>query len=500
MAVPLTHYLHSRNGCIGAGTDHGPAEVDAIIAALRASGRRRLVLHFHGGLVPKAAGLDIAQRLLDADVYAGAYPVFFVWESGALEAVRNNAGEIAAEPIFQELVRKVLEYALARTGMQDGTRSLKGSQVDPVEVKAQVRAWFANPQGKPPLYGNGRAFADGAARAAAGMIDENEIQLDLEADTDFLRALHSLADVPAGVRSAMVTAGVAPASTKMDAAVLAEIAPPAAGARGLVSMARVAWYVAKILAKVVWRILNSRDHGFHATVVEEVLRALYGDVIGKTFFWDRMKQDTLDAFGGNPQLHAGTALLHRLKDAMNQGLALERIYLVGHSTGGIYISHLLDAVDAMGFPAQTQFDVVLLAPANTHRLWAWTVSHRGERIRWMRMFGMNDDVERADGLLGDDWRRALYPSSLLYFVSGLLEYETDAPLLGMRRFLDLPQVFTAPAYPESDQLRGWLGTPSDRMVWSLADGGNGLQSHSRKHGDFDNDLSTLDSLRWIVSH
>ena len=42
---------------------------------------RPLLVHFHGGLVDESSGLGIAQRLLAEYRRAGAYPVFFVWQS-----------------------------------------------------------------------------------------------------------------------------------------------------------------------------------------------------------------------------------------------------------------------------------------------------------------------------------------------------------------------------------------------------------------------------------
>lgn len=500
MLVPKTNYIHSRNGCIGAGVDHGPADIDAIVAAIRNSQLKRLVIHFHGGLVPKSDGMAIAERLLK--VYSpGGYPIFFIWESGAGETVRNNLADIAKESIFQELIRKALEFALGKVGLEEGTRSIAGAAVDPVEVAQQVGRWFADPTGRPP-YATGRPSVLPAARAAAQVVDENEIQMNLQADAAFVRALQSIADVPEGTRSTLGIGAVPAQATQMDTDVLAQIAPaPAGETRGLLSMAKVAILVAKIAVRVVKRLLTSRDHGIYVTVVEEVLRAFYIGTIGKMFLWDQMKKDTRDAFGGDQDLHAGTALLARLKAAMAQGLALERIFLVGHSTGGIYISHFLDAIDAMNFDPAVKFDIVLLAPANTHELADRTLTQRAARIRALRMFAMKDELERDDGLLGDDWKKAFYPSSLLYFVSGLLEDKVDEPLMGMRRFLNLSTIFCAPDYVESDRVRTWLAANSDRTVWSDTAGNDpGKNSQSRKHGNFDNDLETLASLAWIVNN
>jgi hypothetical protein len=501
MAVPKAHYIHSRGGKIGGAVDHAPADLDAIVTAIRDSQAKRLIIHFHGGLVSKASGMEIAERLLP-HYSVGGYPLFFVWESGALETVRNNLADISKEPIFRELVRKVLEYALGKVGVQDGARSVSGPQVDPLVVKDEVRQWFADPANESVPFAGGRPNAGPGERAAAQAVDENAIQLDLESDPDFLRALQGIAEVPAGVRSATGVGAVAPTPTRMDPDKLAEIAPAEAGqTRGLLSLVKVAMLIAKIVVRTVGRLIDSRDHGLYVTVVEEVLREFYVEAIGKAFLWNQMKKDTRDAFGADPDVHAGTALLARLKAAMENGLSLERIFLVGHSTGGIYISNFLDAVDALGFDPAVKFDVVLLAPANTHRVFDQTVTQRGQRIRWLRMFAMKDEVEREDGLLGDDWKRAFYPSSLLYFVSGLLEEKPDTPLLGMQRFLNLNQLFAAPEFAECDRMRAWLASPADRPIWSLTAGEiPGESSQSRKHGDFDNDAQTLASLRWIVTH
>jgi|CXWL01.1.fsa_nt_gi pimeloyl-ACP methyl ester carboxylesterase len=501
MSIGKQNYLHSINGLIGTGGDHGVADVHAIVSAIGASKTKRLILHFHGGLVNKANALTIAETL--KPIYeSGGFPLFFVWESGAGETVRNNTAEIAREPIFQNLVRKVLEYALQHLGAANGTRSIVGAQIDPVDVKNTIDEWFADPSGKVPPYSDDAPMNDPQVRAAAPLVDDNLLQLDLENDREFVEAMGTLATAPTGVRSAEADRSTSPEPTRMDADKLAEIAPSTEDAgRGVISMLKVALFVAKILRRVIKRFLKSRDHGYYATVVEEVLREFYVDQIGKAFLWNQMKKDTADAFAGDPGKHAGTAFLAALKDALAKGLELERIFLVGHSTGGIYISHFLEAVDSMGFDSKITFDIVLLAPANTHQQFSETVTRHGARIRWLRLFGMQDDVERSDGLLGDDWRRALYPSSLLYLVSGLLEYDVDAPIVGMQRFLKLENVFNASAgYAESDTLRHWLKEPLDRIVWSRTDDGDGRRSQSRKHGDFDNDPSMLESLIWIVTH
>ncbi|MCK7495129.1 MAG: hypothetical protein MZW92_31575 [Comamonadaceae bacterium] len=91
------------------------------------------MIHFHGGLVSKEAGLGIAERLLvDRPVYSpsaqeGGYPVFYVWESSAWETIRNNFTELADEPVFKQLLRKLVQYALERLRRSGDLRAGKGA-------------------------------------------------------------------------------------------------------------------------------------------------------------------------------------------------------------------------------------------------------------------------------------------------------------------------------------------------------------------------------------
>src|SRR5207247_7012120 len=92
---------------------------------------------------------------------------------------------------------------------------------------------------------------------------------------------------------------------------------------------------------------------------------------GKALEWNRMKQDTADAFGPNRDVHVGTAFLARLQAGLERGLTLDRITLVGHSTGAIYIAHWLERCGQ--YLPNIKHDIVYLAPAITDDLFAETV-------------------------------------------------------------------------------------------------------------------------------
>jgi hypothetical protein len=62
-------------------------------------------------------------------------------------------------------------------------------------------------------------------------------------------------------------------------------------------------------------------------------------------------------------------------------------------------------------------------------------------IERCRMITMTDELERRDAVLGHD-KGYIYPSSLLYVVSGMFEEQKakaypDAPILGMQRYSGL---------------------------------------------------------------
>ncbi|MEO6065966.1 MAG: hypothetical protein ABIP49_09340, partial [Lysobacterales bacterium] len=204
-------------------------------------------------------------------------------------------------------------------------------------------------------------------------------------------------------------------------------------------------------------------------------------------------------------LGAGAALLEEIHEQQKAaGKAFKRIVLIGHSTGAVYIGNLLEA-SAKYLPAAS-FDIVLLAPAITYHKLAAAIAQHGNRIANLRRFAMQDGVECADQLVPH-----LYKRSLLYFVSGLVEFThspspvrvPDMPLAGMQRFVNEPQFSQAPgAFPEIAAVEAFLKDKFENgSVWSVTAGNvaAGLQSSSTKHGDFDNDATTLASIVRILS-
>lgn len=512
------HCIHLKNGHFSPKTETQAADIGPLMGAFGASDSPSgLVVHFHGGLVSYASGKGIAQALTPVYKEAGAYPVFFVWEAGPLEAIFNNLGDIGQEKIFREWVRKAIEFVLRRLGGVIGSRGVAAS-VDPQAVAQVTDEWFKGSAGPVPyedfvlLPGTDRTRAATTASAEALRM---EIQANLEMDQRFREAIEAVSNglLPPG--EGVSTRGVgtrAATNTLMDPKALAEmVEAPAHGKRGVISLLKAAAAIAEVVFKVVGRFIAGRDHGLYGTVVEEVLRHFYVDKLGKCLLWNQMKKDTADAFmekvvqGNEP---GGTMFLKALADHLAKigpGGPRPRVTLVGHSTGAVYICNLLAAAGRW-LPPGFKFDIILLAPAISFARFSACMAANEKWVGGVRLFGMKDEVELKDAMaqggLGPV-ARLVYPHSLLYFVSGLLEDEEedkpDHPILGMQRFYDRRDVFGKKEYPEVEKTRKFFDAAPQRCaVWSVSNGEKGFATEARAHGDFDNDKATLASVRWLL--
>lgn len=486
------HIIHMENGILHA--DSSRPKVDSMVASAL-SGGGPIVVHFHGGLVKYKVGVDGAKRLLPIYEQAGGFPVFFVWESGLLETIENNLGEISQEKIFK-IVWKRVRRIVERKSMQVISGRSIGDLPQPDDDQFEQDIDNAvTPEDVATLM---RELLDGEEHLTELSEDEQrtleeELEFDAELDAEVKNISLSLrdpADVDAELNSRSFTVRGA-TTTLMDPSALDEfIDRPTPTSRGLISTIKIIKAIVKIAAKVILRFVRSRDHGLHATIVEEILHALYVGNVGG-LVWRTMKKDTADSFGQDPQKHAGTAFIDSLKnqaDASN----LPRIILIGHSTGAVYISEFLKHADAQLGPS-FKFDVVFLAPASTFDLTAETLANFSHRISDFRMFTMTDANEKKDRLVP-----ILYPHSLLYFVSGVVETDRDMPIVGMQRYY-YKSDYTDNRFSSVAAVRNFVTSASDRSIWSVTTNQDpGKNTAALKHGDFDNESATMASISHII--
>lgn len=502
--------LHLANGRMMGDTDRAAVR-DIVSRAMAGDAPAGLTIHFHGGLVNYNAGVDIALKLDPVYRRGGAHPVFFVWESGLWETVRNNLDELAREHLFKLLWKRVANMAKRKLMQTAGMKStgrlppVSGAESDAAIEDALSGRGFDKLLGdEPSVPADLDELSPAEMRALQAELDfDMPLVNELRQVSASLRTPEEIA-ADAGSRSVLTLRS--DTRTLLDpAAVDRYIERPDPHAKGIISSAKFLAAVVKIVARVVRRYVNRRDHGFHATVVEEILREFYVANVGGAI-WGLMKQDTVDAFQDDPEAYGGHCFLTELKAAWPPASPL-RITLVGHSTGAIYIAEFLAAAEAVFGPGQGPvFDVVFLAPAATFERCAAMLAHTGQRIatdpggkRRFRMFTMTDDNERRDGLIPK--AGLIYPHSLLYFISGVLEKdgEGDMPLVGMQRYYD------ATRYPDASfqalaPFRDLVAAHPQHAVWSDHEGGDGLASTALSHGDFDEDELTRGSLVHILRH
>ncbi|NQD92939.1 alpha/beta fold hydrolase [Pseudomonas sp. CrR25] len=447
-----------------------------------------LVVHFHGGLVPRSAAEKMAEGLLPVYREAGAYPVFFFWNSGALKVLANNLDEVIKEPVFWRLVRRLAQLLAGKLGESMATRGLTietESIKDIPENPEDLLEWTRKHEPRPS-----EAITD------LTPTQSNQIERELKQDAvlkaesaAIAAALREPAEIAQDLALPKRGGAAVRASRKslMSPAVLKRIAEdsPEPGTRSVATLLAIAKYGVQIARAVIGRYRNGRDHGLLTTIVEEVARTLYADSIGSTV-WTLMKGDTRDAFGPEPLRHGGTAFVQHLVAWWKPG---RRITLIGHSTGALYIGYLLEQADRL-LPAAAKFDVVFLAPACTYDFLNERLPLLTRRIAGFRLFGLKDELER------NYWEvPLLYPSSLLYMVSGLFEDPVvDMPIVGMQRYLSASGPYDQPAVRSVTE---WIG---QRSLWSQVDEGQGLQSTAERHGGFSADPGTLQSLKHILQH
>ena len=503
----LVSKLHRVNLANGRFSSTNRSDLHDLFENYRTKGAGKpLLVHFHGGLVNESSGNEVATRLFPEYEKAGVYPVFFVWESGLTEVVGRNVPEIFRERIFGRILHRALQF-LDRDEASDGARAagLAGGalgggieDLDRTKEKAKRAA-----EGEDPFERAERELAN-----QSGELTPQEralIERELEDDdilNDEVRRIAAGALPPAerGTRGLAAEKGV---PTLMDQEVVDELAgttPDSSGQRGLISSARIIKGVVKVVARVVKRFAQNRDHGLYTTVVEEILREFYIHKAGG-FVWGQMKKDTADAFQKDANVYGGTAFLDELAALIESG-TVPCVVLVGHSTGAVYINELLEAahnrLNANDVTKSFKFNVIFLAPAATFEHTAKALSVARDRIKGFRSFGMQDELEARDQLIRSDdhpganpYLKVIYPRSLLYFVSGICEDEVDKPLVGMQRYHSGGDPYTGKHF---DTVGSFLSTVSNWSVWSVAAGADGLSSRCESHGGFDNDPDTLRSV------
>lgn len=467
MTLNKLHYINvDKHGTFDR-SETFQADIDAIFQGITT---KKMVIHFHGGLVPKESGKETAERMMNNFLGSNSHVVSFVWETGLMEIIKSNLTELNQTELFNKLIEIVTKKVGDKLGL-DAVGAKGINEMDYEEVKQELKKTKPLVKYEPTAIKKAKKINESKLPKIQDDI-EDELADEFPINSDLVTVLEK----------------EAPKTALFDQQF--SIKKNQEGQKGIISLA-VLKELASIVIKVIKRYMNHTQHDLYPTIVEEVLRAFYIADFGK-WAWEQMKEiahkgmwEPNDGILPKKQ-HVGTYFMMKLNEHIAKNPDF-KVDLIGHSAGSIAVCHLF-----RNFPNFKVRNVILLAPACTSQLFYDEILTKPNRYQNLTMFTMDDEGEKNDQLL-----KFVYTHSLLYLVSGLLEKETDTPILGMQRFLNKKETFENQIV--FNEIAKFFNKSNLIVPKTENTAPNGFQCNSISHGDFDNDELTLASLKHIIN-
>lgn len=497
MDEPLSknHYINvGKKGTFSPGNNpifnSTPKEIDDLFAELKSSGTSKILLYFHGGLVPAHSGLQTANRIVRY-VKSGSdvHPICFVWETGLTKTIYHNLDTIATSKFFKKILIKILKVTGGNLGIEHlestgGAKGLGGFSDKEIEEELLKDSPFEDYQ-----ISEGDKSANVLAAEAQEesdlvmslLSDQLEAELEEEILSDFTLIELANSEKP-GEEQELLNPDVFDSDEE--------------GAKGIISTAKLIASALKITVAIIKRHLKKRNHDFYPTVIEEALREFYVADIGN-WVWGNMKKKAAGMWsesefqGDYKNWPVGSYFLTKLNDFQKNNQNKVSIDLVGHSAGSIVICELLRKVSEQNISIDFRH-LIFMAPAVRCDLFDETVIKNKDKFLTFRCFTMEDEIEKKDRML-----KFIYPRSLLYLISGILEDESDAIILGLQRHIVGNVPYRGDLF---DRVIDFLKTEGN-LVFAITDdqAEDGLKTGSMSHGGFDDDGEiTLESIVHII--
>ena len=500
MELKRTNILNlSGNGTFAASGEifSTPADIDVLFKEIRLQSQTHLVIYVHGGRVSEDAGRVEAGHLMDtlSQVPYG-HPLFVLWESSERDIIRHELSRVEADPLFGRLLRLLKLFLVSK--LQASPTSVRGLSLPFASEQEVARRSKRDLQGTPSFSEHERATLEELTSA-----EEEQLGRLLWGDSDLRQSVDEIVgylDLPG--RGADVTSTDLPLGSLTEVILEHLRAEVETEGRSVLAVFGVlAKPAIQVVSRSIIRIRTRLDHGIHCTLVEELLRVFYGGKVGQ-YIWGAMKRKVHAAFANNEArsseaLHGGTYLLEQMAAYLADSTAPPlRVSLVGHSAGTIFLCALLDCARTK-LPQDFRFNqIVFMAPAVDYELCRRAVVEHTDRFDRFVLIALDDAAERHDAIAG-----SVYPRSLLYFVSGLLDGDATVPLVGLGRY-----IVAAPPYEDLSiaAVRAFLDHhPAAHVIWARARKAQKEvvlpASHARKHGDFPRDPQTLASVLYFLS-
>tara|TARA_R110000737_G_C14624499_1_gene494323 strand:- start:142 stop:2127 length:1986 start_codon:yes stop_codon:yes gene_type:complete len=436
-------------------------DLNSLVTHLRDTKCKKLAIYFHGGLVNESEGAEAVRRVIDnispTENTNDFHAIGFIWKTGLKETIVENLSDVFSSGLGYMLLR-ILTKIIGQH-VDKGNDDFSYHQVDNYFYGREVYPSLDSDQ--KAIFSGFENDPDKLLRSLEKKVEEELAVLDL--DENNLLHWQNIPKETVTVSSDLYQAIENDLNDKEQ--------------KGALGLRRVI-LIAKVLFKVVTRLRNGTHHGVHATIVEEIFQKFFVANIGRKV-WGSMKKKAESMWElGNP----GGDLLSALSEI--EGLQLE---LIGHSAGANCIGELISKISSKNSQININ-NCILMAPATNYLEFKNTYIKHRNKYRKLTMFAMDDKRERNDVLL-DDYPilKYIYPSSLLYFISGVLENsssefpnKSDQPITGMTRYINRNSTYNNNHYQD---FRDFISAaPENEII---------VTNDIVDHGDFDNDEEVI---------
>ncbi|MDI5950386.1 hypothetical protein [Flavobacterium yafengii] len=475
----LNYINNSRHGTFqDTGKVHSiPQDVDRIIYHIKNNGIKKLLLHFHGGLISENMGMKSAETFCNNFVDSkDTHVVSIVWETGFLEALPETFKRILqTDELLRRLIAKVVKLLGAKLGVD---LTILDNRILPHSIEN-----YAN------LIQSSTINLSEDDLVKAFREYKRNIESELELQNIIYNELQEISE------DEDLTEDDFNRIYKDDSENEAKFINP-----------KILWYTAKIAKRCIIRFLNKRDHGVWPTIIEEACREIYLDDFGIEI-WNVMKFQAEDMWVPNDRAtglnqFAGRYLLDKLvQNFSNTDL---EIHVVAHIAGAVAARKWVATIKSDNKYKSFKFkNLIFLAPACRCDLFKDTVMKHQETFDNFRMFTMDDEYERTDNLIPFPVLGLLYTRSLLYLISGILEgknaNEADAFILGLHRHIRKNHPYSKESI--LNEISDFLMLPQNnvnRLILSKSTEIEGRKSTAVKHGGFAKDIEIVNSIKYML--